>query len=67
MVASTKQVARFDSHQESDRADRAFYRSLSGQQRLDMLLELVERHTEVSGEAVEGFARVHRVVELLRR
>jgi hypothetical protein len=67
MVARMKHVAKFDSHDESDRANRAFYRSLSPQQRLDMLLTLIQRNVEASGEAVKGLARVCRVVELPRR
>ena len=34
-------VRRFDSHSEAEEADRAYYRSLTPQQRLDLLIELV--------------------------
>lgn len=66
MRASEKKVAIYGSHAESDQADRAFYRSLSPQERLDLLLTLIARHAEPTGEAVEGFARVYRIVELPR-
>jgi len=41
----------FDSHAEAAAADRAFYRSLSPQERLNPLLELAARHREGFGEA----------------
>jgi hypothetical protein len=56
-------VARkFSSFAESDRADREYYRSLTPEQRLDILLELVARAQD--DEAEQGFARVYRVVKL---
>ena len=56
-------VARkFSSFAESDRADREYYRSLTPEQRLDILLELVARAQ--TDEAEQGFARVYRVVKL---
>ena len=48
----------FQSFEEADRVDRAYYRSLTPKQRLDLLLELVRR----SGPAAERFERVCRVV-----
>lgn len=65
-MVSRKHVAKFSSFEESDRADRQYYESLSPQERLDLLLELVARHVESLGEAGKGFARVHRVIELPR-
>ncbi len=67
MAGGAKNVARFSSFEESDRAERRYYLSLSPQERIEILLELVERSGESGGEAVEGFARVHRIVELPQR
>jgi hypothetical protein len=58
-------VARvFDSFEAADRADDQFYAELTPQQRLDILLELSERHRGALGEAANRFERVHRIVEL---
>ena len=54
----------FDSHDEADQADRDFYASLSPQERVELLLELVARYRESFGEAGERFERVYRVIEL---
>ena len=54
----------FDTHDEADQADRDFYASLSPQERVDMLLEMVARYRESFGEAGERFERVYRVIEL---
>jgi hypothetical protein len=52
----------FSSFQESDRADREYYRSLSPAERMDILLELVKQWQ--GNEAAEGFERVYRIVKL---
>jgi hypothetical protein len=57
----------FRSFDEADRADDQFYAELSPEERLSILLELVERHRGALGEAADRFERVHRVVELSRR
>ena len=54
----------FDNADEADQADRDFYASLSPQERVDILLELVARYRESFGEAGERFERVYRVIEL---
>lgn len=59
-----KVVRKFASHAESEKADREYYRSLSPQQRLDILLEIIAAHREETGEASEGFKRVYRVTQL---
>jgi len=56
----------FSSFEEADEADHQYYASLSPQERLDVLLELVARHRESMGEAAERFERVYRVTELVR-
>jgi len=57
----------FSSFREAEQADRAFYASLSPQERLDLLLDLVARQRESMGEAAQRLERVYRVVELSRR
>ena len=61
-----KEVQVFGSHEEAAAADRAYYRSLSPEQRLDLLLDIVRRHQESEDEAAARFERVYRVVELSR-
>lgn len=56
----------FSSFQEAEEADHEFYASVSPQERLDILLELIARHRESTGEAAEGLERVYRVTELAR-
>ena len=70
MVDSTtmRDVLRvFSSFREAEQADRAFYASLSPQERLDLLLDLVARQRESMGEATQRLERVYRVVELSQR
>ena len=57
----------FDSHEEADAAELTYYASLSPEQRLDLLLDIVAQQREAMGEAAENFERVYRVVELLCR
>lgn len=54
----------FSSFREAEEADRAFYASLSPEQRLEILLDLVARHRESMGEAAERLERVYRIAEL---
>lgn len=56
----------FGSFADADAADDDDYANLTPQARLDLLLELIERHRSALGEAAERFERVHRVVELSR-
>ena len=56
----------YSSFQEAEDADRAFCASLSPQERLDLLLDLVVCHREFMGEAAERLERVYRVAELTR-
>jgi hypothetical protein len=59
-----REVRKFSSFAESDAADRLYYRSLTPEARVDILLEIIASHLESQGEAAEGFARVHRIIEL---
>jgi len=55
----------YQSFEESDRADRDYYRSLTPEQRMRILFELNERMDwGRNGEPAEGFPRVYRVIEL---
>jgi hypothetical protein len=56
----------FRSFEDADEADHQFYADLKPEERLDMLLELIERHRSDCGEAASRFERVHRIVELSR-
>lgn len=62
---SMERVARvFDTPEAADRADDAYYASLTPEARVDLLLELVARYRESLGEADQRLARVCRVVDL---
>jgi hypothetical protein len=61
-----KKVQVFSNHAEAAAADRAYYRALSPEQRLDLLLDIVRQHRESEDEAAARFERVYRVVELSR-
>ena len=57
-------VARkFSSHAAADAADRAYYQSLTPQERLDILLTLIERGKKPH-EIGQKIARVYRIVKL---
>ena len=58
-----KVVQAFRSFEEADAADAAYYRSLTPQERLDILLELVRRSGSID-EAECRLERVCRIVEL---
>lgn len=49
----------FRSFEEAEQADREFYRSLTGQQRLDILLQLIAQHG-----SPKRLERVFRIVKL---
>ena len=57
-------VHKFDSFKEAEEADLRFYRSLSGQQRLNLLLELIQQGNPKTDETAKGFKRVYRIVKL---
>jgi hypothetical protein len=56
----------FQSFEEAEKADEQYYASLTPNERLEILLELVRRQRESLGEAAARFERVYRVVELSR-
>ena len=53
----------FQSQEEADRAERAYFRSLTPQQRLDILLEIVDRHRRSRPPDEQEFKKAYRVVE----
>ncbi|GMW00410.1 MAG: hypothetical protein AMXMBFR84_15470 [Candidatus Hydrogenedentota bacterium] len=57
-------IQRFASLQAADVADEAFYRQLTPQQRMDILLELIERGT---GGTQQRLEKVYRIVKFERR
>ncbi len=62
-----ERVARvFDSFTDAERADDEYYAKLSGPERVDILLELIERYEASHGQAAAGFERVYRIVEFER-
>ena len=54
----------FNSFEEADQADAEYYASLTPEQRVDVLLDLIAAHRESLGETAARFERVYRVVEL---
>lgn len=61
-----KKLEVFSSFAEAEEAESRYYASLTGQQRLDLQLELIARHREALGQTDERLARVYRIVELER-
>lgn len=57
-------IRKFASHEEADKAVREYYRSLTPERRVEILLELVETYSNAS---CKGFERVHRFVKLESR
>jgi hypothetical protein len=55
---------KFDSHEEAARADREYYLSLTPEQRVDIVLELVARQGDQTGATRKGLERVCRIVKL---
>jgi hypothetical protein len=60
-------VANFSSHREAGEATLAYYRSLSPQQRLDILLELIDSSRKQGDAASERLERVYRISKLSSR
>ncbi len=59
-------VQRFRSFEEAEAADDAYYASLTPDERVNLLLDLIAAHQEAVGEASQRLERVCRVVELSR-
>lgn len=56
-----KKAVKFRNFAEAEKADRDFYRKLTGQERLDILLEMTKHEPE------RRLERVYRVIKLPRR
>ena len=54
----------YSSFEEEEKATREYYLSLTPQERLDILLELMEQSRDPNDEASQGFERVYRVAKL---
>ena len=54
----------FTSFADADRADDDYYAALTPSERLDILLELIERYRSSLGQPAQRFERVYRVIEL---
>lgn len=59
-------VTRFATFDEADRAERELHQRMTPEERLTILLELIERERAQYGEAAERFERVSRVTRLER-
>jgi hypothetical protein len=59
-------IERFDSFAAADEAEAAYYASLTPEQRLEVLFELIASFQESQGEDSRGFERVYRLDELSR-
>jgi hypothetical protein len=57
-----REFAVFHSFENAERADRAYYRSLTPSERVDILLELISRWQ--TDETAKGFERVYRIAKL---
>jgi len=54
----------FSSFEEADQADDEYHASLSPQERVDILLDMIAAYRESLGETEQRLERVYRVVEL---
>ena len=54
----------FNQFAEAEEADWKYYASLSPQERLNIMLEIVAQTLESLGETTKGLERVYRVIEL---
>jgi len=59
-----KTIRVFHSFAEAEQADREYYRSLTPEQRLDILLDLDAQRWDSPDEAAKGFERVYRITQL---
>jgi hypothetical protein len=53
----------FKSFAEAEEADKRYYRSLSPNERVALLLMLREQYSPYSNELTEGFKRVYRIIK----
>jgi hypothetical protein len=60
-------VAKFSSHAEADRANREYYRGLTPQQRIEILLELIDPGRPQNDASSQRLERVYRIVKFSQR
>lgn len=65
-IMKALKVAKFGSFQEADRADKAYYLSLTPEQRLDIVAQLRALAYGPDDETAPRLARVYRIVKLPR-
>lgn len=59
-----KVIKVFPSHDDAEKANREFYKSLSGRQRLNILLTLIARYQKAEPDEIgKELKRVYRVIE----
>ena len=63
---TARELRVFSGFDAAKRADDEYYASLTPQERLDILLDIIAAYRESTGEASERLERVYRVVELSR-
>jgi hypothetical protein len=63
-VPIERTVQKFSSHDEAERAEREYYNSLSPEQRVEVLLELMNRARDLNDPASQRLERVYRIVKL---
>jgi hypothetical protein len=63
-VPIERTVQKFSSHEEAERAEREYYDSLSPEQRVEILLELMNRARDLNDPASQRLERVYRIVKL---
>jgi len=59
-----KIVKKFASFAEAERSDKEYYLSLSPEERLDILLELIAQYREGLDEDSQRFKRVYKITKL---
>ena len=59
-----RRVKRYSSFDQEEKATRDYYLSLTPQERLDILFELIEESRDLTDEASQRFQRVYRVTKL---
>ena len=57
-------VARFSSHEDAKKAEREYYRRRTPDQRLEILLELIDRHRKATGTSSDRMEKVYRIKKL---
>jgi len=65
-IVVQREVRVFSSFDDAERADVEYYASLTPDERVAILLEIIANHREATGETSERLERVYRVTELSR-